>query len=341
MFKACSIVLGAGEGKRMKCQKPKVLSEVLFKPMIKWVIDSIKSANINDICVVSGYKHELLENYLYSEFNDDIKTVFQAERKGTAHAVMVAEKFFNRKNFSDVLIVNGDSPFIDSENIANAYKLHKKENNAVTVISAKIDNPFGYGRIIRNKNDNSLASIVEQKDATIEEQNINEVNSGAYWFNVESLISILYKIKNENAQGEYYLPDAVHLILKKGDKAGAFIAKNHYAVLGANDFSQLNKLNSIARFKILDQLRQDGINIPFDDGVIIGPDVKIGSNSVILPGSIICGNVTIGNSCKIGPNTFINNCIIGNNVTLNSVECLNYSIGDNQEFGPFEILKNQ
>lgn len=328
MTNTCAIILAAGDGKRMKSDKPKVLSEVLFKPMIKWVIDSLSGANINNICIVCGYKHTDLEQYLNSikdSFDGKISTVLQTERLGTAHAVTMAEDFLNKNIEKDVIILNGDAPFIDSETIKQAYKFHKSRRNSATVISAKIKNPLGYGRIVRNEQ-NQLSKIVEQKDANEKIQLINEVNSGVYWFNIKSLLSVIFKISNHNAQKEYYLPDAVSLLLQKIENVDAFSVENENIIKGANDRIQLNQLNNIAREKVLYDLMKSGIDIPFNDGIIISDNTVFGENVTILPNTIIKGNSTIGNNCTIGPNVFLDHCNISDNNNLQFVNYRNFKI---------------
>lgn len=248
MENVCAVVLAAGEGKRMKSDKPKVLSEVLSQPMLKWVIDAIKKANINEICVVAGFKHEMVKEYI-SSINLNCDLVVQHERKGTAHAVIMAEDFLKRNLHKEVLILNGDAPFIDEKTIKESFSLHQKEKNSATVISATIENPFGYGRIVRDEFTKNLKLIVEQKDADENTQRINEVSSGAYWFNVEDLLSVIHNISNDNIQNEFYLPDAIKLLLEKEMSVNAFLAESSEIVLGANDKEQLEKLNDIARSK--------------------------------------------------------------------------------------------
>lgn len=339
MSKLCSIILAAGEGKRMKSSSPKVLSEVLFKPMLKWVVDSVNDSGIKNVCVVAGYKSEEIENYL-SFANIHSEIALQKERKGTAHAVMMATEFLQKNLDSDVLILGGDAPFIDSKTIKDSYALHKRENNSATVISAKLDNPYGYGRIVRDKDSLKLNSIVEEKDANEIVKNITEVNSGVYWFKVADLLSVLTNISNNNAQGEYYLPDAICLLLEKGKSVNAFVSDSPEIVMGANDCMQLYDLNRIAKDKVLNSLMNDGIRIPFTDGVIIGTEVKIKRGTTILPGTIIDGNTSVGENCIIGPNSQIHNSIIENNVVFNSSYCKDSYINSNQKIGPFDTVIN-
>ena len=245
----CAIILAGGEGKRMKSDKPKTLSLVLGKPMLLWVINALKGAGVDDICVVKGYKKECIEEFLddYNRENSEsIQSVFQAERLGTGHAVMMAKQFLAKCD-GNVVILNGDAPFMDSKTIAAALKQH--ENGfAATVISARVDDPTGYGRIVRD-NDGNLEAIVEQKDASEDILKINEVNSGAFWFDAQQLLSVLDRITSNNNAREYYLPDAIKLLLEDGKKVGAFTAECSDTVLGANDPAQLEELNEIARAK--------------------------------------------------------------------------------------------
>ncbi|MBQ9673447.1 MAG: NTP transferase domain-containing protein [Ruminococcus sp.] len=239
----CAVILAGGEGKRMKSNLPKPMSEVLGKPMLKWVLDSVKKSGIDDICIVKGYKKESIEEFADS-LPYKVETVFQSERLGTGHAVMMAKDFLQIHN-GNVLVLNGDAPFMDSETISDALALHTEEGCAATVISAEVSDSTGYGRIIRDES-GKFVKIVEQKDASEDELAVKEVNSGAFWFDCQKLLSVLGEIKSNNKAGEYYLPDALKLLIEKNEKATAFTAKNADTVLGANDPEQLRELNEIA-----------------------------------------------------------------------------------------------
>ena len=242
----CAIILAGGEGKRMKSDKPKTLSEVLGKPMLWWVMSALKKAGIDDICVVKGFKKECIEEYL-STLDFEVESVFQAERLGTGHAVMMAKDFLASHD-GNVVILNGDAPFMTAETIEKSLEQHTSSGAAATVISARVDDPTGYGRIVRDDSGN-LKAIVEHKDADEATRAIDEVNSGGYWFDCQLLLSVLDRIKSDNAAGEYYLPDAIALLLSDGKTVGAYTAECSDAVLGANDPAQLEELNQIAREK--------------------------------------------------------------------------------------------
>lgn len=239
----CAVILAGGEGKRMKSNKPKPMSEVLGKPMLQWVIDSVRAAGVSDICVVKGFRKECIEEYV-ATLPYKVDTVYQAERLGTGHAVMMAKDFL-KEHKGDVVILCGDAPFMDKDTIADAYAQHDKDNASATVISAVLTDSTGYGRVVRNA-DGSLKAIVEQKEADEETLKIKEVNSGGYWFDTEDLLSVLDSITSENAACEYYLPDALKLLLENGRTVGAFTASSPDTVLGANDPAQLEELNQIA-----------------------------------------------------------------------------------------------
>ena len=187
--------------------------------------------------------------------------------------------------------------------------------------------------------DGTVQAIVEERDATESQRAICEVNSGAYCFDADFLLDGLEKLGCKNAQGEYYLPDAIQLLLKAGKKAGAYTADNANAVLGANDCMQLNHLNVIARELILKQHMQNGVEIPCTDGVVIGPNVTLGKGNRILPTTILIGNTTIGDSCVIGPNTVVSDSIVGNEITLHNVHCIACRLEDHQSPAPFSTIQ--
>lgn len=326
----CGIILAGGKGTRMKASCPKVMCKVLFEPMIKYVIDAVKEAGAEDICVITGYKHEEVEGYL----EQGIKTALQEPQLGTGHAVMQAMEFIKSHTDDDILILNGDGPLMDAQTINKAYDYHKQNDNAITLISAIVDDTEGIGHIKRDEN-GTLLRIVEHKDASDEEKLINESNAGCYWFKGADLLYALGNITNNNVQNEYYLTDSLEILIAAGKNAGAYVVENSEVVLGANDRKQLNDLNNIMRRNINTKLMLDGVDIPCTDGVMIGKDVKIGGSTTILPNTIILGNTVIGDNCTIGPNTYIDNSAIGSDVILDNCKILDSTVENGVDAGPF------
>ncbi len=324
------IILAGGAGKRMKSERPKVLAEVLFKPMLGWVLDAAEGYGFDKVGVVTGYRADLTEGYI-AKRGGDISTYLQKEQKGTGDAVKAAEELLKGTDY--VCVLNGDAPFIDSETLKSSLEYHKAQGAEVTVITAQIDQPSGYGRIIRKNGE--FSAIREQKDCTSEEAAVNEVNSGAYWFNSAKLLEVLPKLSTNNAAGEYYLTDCVELM----EKRSAFKSENPKIVLGANTRKALLELNSIAREDILERLMDNGVGFVSLDGVVIGAEVKIGCDTTILPNTIILGDTEIGNGCTIGAGTRIENCKIGNNVIINSSQTYDSVVEDNVKIGPFAQLR--
>lgn len=328
-----AVILAGGQGKRMKADMPKPLFKVLGEPMLEWVISACNSSGISDICVIKGFKGEMIDEYL----GDRCKTALQAERLGTGHAVMQAVPFLKDDTSGNTLVLCGDAPFIDPETIAGALAVHKEQGNAVTVITAELENAHGYGRIIRT--DSGISGIVEQKDATEEQKLIREVNSGAYWFKTEDLVSLLGKLDCNNAQNEYYLTDTVSIALKEGKKAGAYKSENAEIIRGANDRKDLLELNDYARKEVIEKHLVNGVEFICTDGVIIERGVEIGVGTQIQPGTIIRGKTKIGSGCVIGPNAVIEDSTIGDEVVVDTSHIYESEIESRVYIGPFVHIR--
>ncbi len=336
MNQSCAIILAAGDGKRMKSRRPKALCQVLFKPMIQWVTDWCRKAQIEDLCVVLGEGGEQILPVL----PEGTVTVKQEQRLGTAHAVRQAEDFLRQHPHSPVAVLCADAPFVTDQVLRDSLTLHLQSGAQVTVITASVEDPTGYGRILRDPQDPSrVLGIVEQKDADCQQAQIREVNSGAYWFEAGFLLEALDEIGCNNSQGEYYLTDAVQVAVKKGKKAAAFRAQDPKLVLGANDRAGLLRLNEIANKIVIDRLLQDGVNFYCTDGVVISPDAVIGADTTIAPGTQIKGRVRIGEGCQIGPNTEIRDSVIGDDCVIHSSYIEESTMGNGVRIGPNSHLR--
>jgi bifunctional UDP-N-acetylglucosamine pyrophosphorylase/glucosamine-1-phosphate N-acetyltransferase len=327
------IILAGGQGKRMKAEIPKPMFKVLGEPMLQWVIKSCEEANLSNLCIVKGYQAEIIDEYIDGKY----ETVLQSERLGTGHAVMQAIPFMQKNLDGNTLVLCGDAPFIDADTIKNSLELHNHENNSVTVITSMLENPHGYGRIVREGN--TITSIVEEKDATIEQKQIREVNSGAYWFKTAELIEALGELTQNNSQGEYYLTDTVFIAINKGRRANAYLSENPNVVLGANDRKGLLELNTIARMNVIDKHLENGVEFACLDGVTIGRDVKIGLGTEIKKGCMLMGNTVIGENCVIGADTELTNTQVGNDTILNHVIATDSVVGNHVKIGPYVQLR--
>lgn len=329
-----AIILAAGDGKRFHSNIPKVLQEVSFKPLAQWVLDAVKEAGIPDVCMVTGHLREQVE----TAFEGQTEFCVQETRRGTAHAVMQARGFLERHKGGEVLILNGDAPFLSAATMSGARNQLRQVGADACVISASVENPYGYGRILRGAS-GSLCAIVEEKDATAEEQQIKEVNSGAYWFRVDSLLSCFDRFTSDNAQGEYYLPQAIELILQAGGRVCGYVAADEAEILGANDRAQQADLCVLANERKIRALMQAGVSFAGTDGVLIGPDTFIGKDTVILPGTILRGKTTIGEGCTIGPSSLITDSFVGDFSHINATHITQSTVGKNVSIGPFSQLR--
>uniref|UniRef100_A0A7C5U4P6 Bifunctional protein GlmU n=1 Tax=Fervidobacterium nodosum TaxID=2424 RepID=A0A7C5U4P6_9BACT len=318
------LILAAGLGKRMKSKYPKVVHKILGKPMINWVVDLAK--NFGEVGVVVGHKAEVVKGYL----SDDVKTYLQEPQLGTGHAVMCAKEFISENE--DLLVLYGDVPLLSKETIEMLRNEHEEKNNQVTVLTFIAENPAGYGRIVRT---DGKIRIVEDKDASEEEKKINEVNSGIYIFSGKFLLENIENLKNNNAQGEYYLTDLVGM----AERVSTVLLEDILEVSGVNDRVQLAELESIARERILKKLMLSGVTIVDPVSTFIGPDVEIGMDTIVHPFTIIEGKTKIGEDCEIGPYTHIADSTIGKNVKVIRSEVEKSIIEDDVSVGPFSRLR--
>ncbi len=326
-----SIILAAGEGKRMKSKLPKPLQKVCGKTLIDRVISAVTEAGAEKNIAVIGHMSDKMEEYL----GDRVEYAYQRERLGTGHAVMQGIVSVSDKDGS-VIVVCGDTPLITAEMIKEAYGEHTKECRAATVITAVCDNPFGYGRIVRR--DGRVVKIVEQKDATEEEKRINEINSGMYIFDIQKLKSALAKITNDNAQGEYYLTDAIEILINEGETVGAYITDMEQ-IMGVNDRAQLAEADRLLNRRNVKVLMDGGVMVLNPDTVRVDDDVKAGADTVIYPNTILEGATQIGENCIIGPNTRIINCKISDNTEVQSSVATDSEIGSGTVVGPFAYIR--
>lgn len=328
-----SVILAAGMGTRMKSKMPKVLHKVCGKPLSKWVIDASKAAGADKVCAVVGHKAETVKEVL----GDVCEFALQAEQKGTGHAVMQAIDVIKNSK-GEVVILNGDTPLITAETINKAIEYHKNNGNQATVITAILDDATGYGRIVRD-NDGSVLKIVEQKDASKEEKKINEVNSGMYVFDAQSLVYALDKITPNNAQGEYYLTDTLEILLSAGKKIGGYAISDNDEIRGINDRVQLNEAENIMQKRINEYHMRNGVTMRNPESVYIEDGVEIGNDTEICQNVTIKSGTKIGSDCVIGSGSMLDRAVIHDGVDVLSSVILESEVDEGTHVGPFAYIR--
>ena len=328
-----SVILAAGMGTRMKSKMPKVLHKVCGKPLSKWVIDASKAAGADKVCAVVGHKAETVNEVL----GDVCEFALQAEQKGTGHAVMQAIDVIKNSK-GEVVILNGDTPLITAETINKAIEYHKNNGNQATVITAILDDATGYGRIVRD-NDGSVLKIVEQKDASEEEKKINEVNSGMYVFDAQSLVYALDKITPNNAQGEYYLTDTLEILLSAGKKIGGYAISDNDEIRGINDRVQLNEAEKIMQKRINEYHMRNGVTMRNPESVYIEDGVEIGNDTEICQNVTIKSGTKIGSDCVIGSGSMLDRAVIHDSVDVLSSVILESEVDEGTHVGPFAYIR--
>ena len=331
MSKTKAIILAAGFGTRMKSKHPKVIHELLGKPLVSCVIQSAKDAGVDEICVVVGHGSDQVK----SAIQEEVSFVMQAEQLGTGHAVMMAEDFIDDEG--KTLVLFGDTPLITSDTLKALLATTVAQDNAVTVLSTLVDEADGYGRIIRE--DGHFLKSVEHKDATEEERAVREINSGMYCFDSQALKSALSKLSNDNAQGEYYLPDVLPIIMSEGGQVQALITKNSDEILGINTKVQLEEARLILQRRINKAHMLNGVTIINRDQTYISQEAVIGQDAVIYPNTFIEGASVIGEDCIIGPNSKVVNSQIGKGTKVEQATVLNSKIGDETTVGPYAYIR--
>ena len=323
-----SVILAAGKGTRMKSNLPKVLHEILGKALVGYVLDSVKHIT-NENFVIVGHHAEEVEKYVISHY-ENAKTVLQSPQLGTGHAVSMVCPML--ENYSgQVLILCGDTPLITEDTLKKFVEYHKENKSDITVMSAIFENPTNYGRIIRDA-ENSLKCIVEEKDATLEQKAIKEVNAGIYCINWAKVKSAFSQLTSNNAQGEYYLTDIIEWGKKNGLSVNAYIMENNIETFGINSRVQLAEALKLLQKRINEKHMINGVTIVDPETTYISADTEIGQDTIIYPSTYIEGENKIGSNCKIGPMAHLRGgveigdyCKIGNFVEVKKAKIASHT----------------
>jgi len=296
MVEIAAVILAAGQSTRMNTRIPKVLHEVCGRPMLEWVLSACRAAGVTKHYVIVGYG----KDQIVAKYRDDRDMVFveQAEQRGTGHAVMCCQDHL--KDFSGLtLVLCGDAPLIRTETIKVLIEKHLQEKSAVTLATAKLSDPTGYGRIVRDGYGN-IQGIVEHNDCTPEQRVISEINPGYFCFNTPLLLEALDKITPNNKKNEYYLTDALHILLADGYKATAVTAVAEEDAMGVNNRQQLSAAGKIMQQRIQERLMANGVTIVDPVNTWIDARAEIGQDTIIEPFTYLHGQIQIGANSRIG-----------------------------------------
>jgi len=328
-------VLAAGKGKRMRSNKPKVLHKVLGRAMIDYVLHTVESLRPKGIAVVTGHASDMVQAHVGQPQN--LEWVIQDKQLGTGHAVKQCEQVIS--DVRDVLIVCGDTPLLRSDTLVKLVAEHRARDAVITVLTAEVDDPSGYGRIVRDSN-GRVTGISEEKDATDVQRLIREVSSGIYCVRHDVLFDLLHKLGNRNTQGEYYLPDIVPLALDVGQPVETVRMENASEMMGVNDREQLSQVEDMMQMNIIRDWQQRGVTIEKPETVRIEATVSIGLDTVIQAGCYLMGSTHIGDECRVGPYAVLVNAWLDDQVEVFAFSHIHdANVATGAKIGPFARLR--
>lgn len=333
------LVMAAGLGTRMKSKRAKVLHELCGRPLIAHVVRTAQTLDPKTILVVVGHQAEEVEQATLAEVGELASFAIQATQRGTGDAVESARSAFENSN-SLLLILSGDVPLIRAETLRKLIDQHRASGAACTILGVRLENPTGYGRIVRDA-EGYFQRIVEQKDATEEEKQVREINSGIYCFESSDLFSALKRVEPKNQQGEYYLTDVAEIILSRGGKVDVYTHNDSREVSGINTRAELAEFENLLRRNAIRRLMiEDGVTFIDPSHAYISQDAQIGRDSIIYPNVTIEGTSVIGEGCVIRSGARISNSRLGDNVTVKDHSIIvDSDIASHCSVGPFAHLR--
>lgn len=333
MKKRYGIILAAGKGTRMKSSLYKVMHPVCGKPMVEHVVNHVEKAGATEIVAIVGHGAEMVKQ----QFGQRIDYALQEEQLGTGHAVLQAESLLGGKE-GTTLVVCGDTPLITPETFEQLMAVHEETGAKATILTAYAENPAGYGHIVREA-DGSVLKNVEHKDATPEEQAIHEINTGTYCFDNEALFSALHEVGNDNAQGEYYLPDVLEILKNRGEIISAYQMENFDEGMGVNDRVALAQAERLMRARINEKHMRNGVTFIDPATTYVEVDVVIGADTLIEPGVMLKGKTTIGSNCVITSGSVIRDSVLEDGVTVTSSTIEESLMKTGSNAGPYAHLR--
>jgi len=332
MDRVHAVVLAAGKGKRMKSDLPKVLHLLCGQPIGSYVLETLAEVGLTAPILVVGHGADEVK----ATFGSHVRFAEQREPLGTGHAVMQALPLLP-ENDASVLVLYGDTPFIRSQTIDALLAHHRTAGATATLLTALVDDPTGYGRVIRDR-DGAVQRIVEQADCSPQQAEIREINAGVYVFDVPTLREALKALRPANAQGEYYLPDTIAWVLRQGRRVSA-LATDAQETLGINSRRDLAAAEARMRTRVLDRLMDEGVTILDPASTYVHATVRVGQDSIIHPHTFLEGRTTIGRGCVIGPEARLETSVLADRVTVVASTVEESSVGEGTRIGPYSHLR--
>lgn len=330
-------IMAAGKGTRLKSRIPKVLHEVGGKPLLEHVIRAaVRLASATDVYAIIGYEADRVRAALA---HTGINFVLQAEQRGTGHALMVAREALS--GYDHVIVLSGDAPLITRETVSRLLEFHLAQHASMTLLSADLDNPTGYGRVLRKSaNSSEVQAIVEEKSASAAQKKIREINSGFYCFSVKDLYAHIGELSTDNLHAEYYLTDMAGVLRRVRKRVAAWKTENPGEVLGGNTRGELADIDHFLRMAKARELMTDGVTIFYPATCVIDSDVSVAPDSVIEPYVQLLGTTRIGTGCRVRSYSVIRDCEIGDGVTIRPGCVMEDSrIGVGAIIGPYSHLR--
>jgi bifunctional UDP-N-acetylglucosamine pyrophosphorylase/glucosamine-1-phosphate N-acetyltransferase len=335
-----AVVLAAGEGSRMRSSRPKPIHRLCGRPMLQYVVDSLTGAQVAHVVIVIGHRGDWVAKTM-RELVDDVDLAFveQAEQNGTGDATSVGLVGLPDDDAdSDVLVLPGDTPLLRPETISALVEHHRATGAAATLLSARMDDPTGYGRVIRGA-DGRVERIVEHKDASDDERAVDEVNTSIYCFRRSLLAPALRRVTPDNAQGEYYLTDVVEVFNSTGHRVEAVVAPDADETHGVNDRLQLAAAEAVLRRRTNEELQRNGVTMVDPDAVYVDTTVTVGRDVTLFPGTILQGSTVVGDECEVGPDTRLVDCTVGAGTRLERTTGRSATVGERCTVGPYAVLE--
>lgn len=328
-----TVVLAAGKGKRMASALPKVLHTICGRPMIAYVLDTLSSLGMASPIVVVGHGAEQVQAAL----GEGVRFAVQAEQLGTGHAVMQAMPYLEG-HAGTVLIIYGDVPFLRPETIETLLAHHRTQRATATLLTDLRDDPTGYGRVVRDANGN-VRRVVEEPDASDQEREIREVNAGMYAIEAGALRDALRALRPANAQGEYYLTDAIGVLLDRGHTVAAVVVSASQEATGINSRADLARAEAAMRAMLLDDLMRSGVTVTDPQATYVHAGVRVGRDTVLHPGTSLEGRTVVGEACTLGPHARLVDSQIGDRVTILASSVEGSVVEEGTRIGPYSRLR--